>query len=142
MQRGLYRRFAYAISDRSSGHGGGRWASGILSKAAIQMCLEDLFVRTLRKVLLVHDSRSRSIGWRRENICRHRIRHRIPLTVEIVLQLTSYRTSKGVSGSTEGFPALRSFPDPLASHFWVAFPGVLDLGPLRGTAEPGPCFPD
>lgn len=69
MQHGLYKRFAYAISVRSLGHGGGRPFLGIFLKPDIQTGLDELFVRTLRKVLLVHDTRSRSIGWTREKIC-------------------------------------------------------------------------
>ena len=62
MQHRLYKRFAYAISVSSLGREGGCWTSGMLSKAAIQTCLEDLLVRRLRKALLAHDIRNRSAG--------------------------------------------------------------------------------
>ena len=74
-QHGLNRRLAYEISIRSSGHGGGLSVLGMLSKADIQTGLEDLFVRTPRKALLAHDTRSKSIGCTRENI--YRRHHRI-----------------------------------------------------------------
>ena len=77
IQRGLYKKFAYQISVKPSGHGGGRRASGMLSKAATQIRLEGVLVRVLRKVLLVHDIRSRSAGWTRcntyERISRHTV---------------------------------------------------------------------
>lgn len=121
MQRGSYKRFAYAISVRSSGHGGGRWASGILLKAAVQMCFEDLFVRTLRKVLLVHDIRSRSIGWRRENICS------IEYVVKYRRRKKSFCSSHHIGHQRAYLVALKGFlhsgssPVPSLSPPWPVF---------------------
>jgi len=59
----------------------------------------------------------------------------------MIPQLTSYRTSKGISGSTESVPAPGSSFDCLLSSLEVPFPGVLDFGPPgRGMTEPEPRF--
>lgn len=62
VQHVVYRSFVYAISVNLSGHRGGRRASGMLSKVAFQICLEDLLAMRLWKSLLAHEIRSRSIG--------------------------------------------------------------------------------
>ena len=94
---------------RSSRHGDGRHGFGMLSKTAIQTNLEALFVRTLRNALLAHDTRNRSIGWTKANICEHG-GHRQILSSVMVLELTSDRISRGSSGNIESSPSLRHSP--------------------------------
>src|SRR5258705_12919460 len=100
IKSGLYKRFAYAISVRSSGHRGGRWDFGMLSREVIHTCLEVSFARMLRKALLTHDTRSRSIGWMKANICKHQRTSSCVPSPEtgLIPGLTSYMISKGIPG--------------------------------------------
>lgn len=58
-----------------------------------------------------------------------------------VLWPTSYRTSEGISGNLESFPALRHFSGCFPFFFGVAFIGAMDLGPRAATESEPSSFP-
>ena len=98
-QSGLNNKLAYSTSFKPSGQAG---RPSTEANEFIQTALDEALVRTRRNALVVHEILRRSCGCSWEKTWGISVSPDSPISTNI----TSYRTSNGISGSFESFPFL------------------------------------